>query len=365
MTSVEHQPDSYEHEPRKWEALSAFVKDWIEHASMQIEGLTSEQVGEVVAQLNDKLRDEGLIGAWMQVKTGMAGFYGKALTENGVEDVPVVDIKLLEKDVFEGEFKGCVAMELSQAPGTHLLFYEVGISDDNGGVNLRAPVDGSKVKVDYEEEDTWEEDMRSAFTILESVEDEEYSAIVEDLQDVFWNTEAPLLQRIREIGFYTTELLTLSEYMQRDDQQAALGSVLLGSLEDELSYKVAGLSVTEVQRDSAPDTLSATSRHEPRVMRPVGIRYVTNFEVTGVDGDMTSIQPGDTPQPAFVFYDVMGKTEVNYPLRFITSIEDLEYNHALGSTRSVFAKSKNGFRQHDKTCGEQIHDYWQNYASGV
>lgn len=370
MTNPEYTEASPERHLPQWEAFDKHVRERIECTSSVLEIADDIVAAHETASLNKLLKSEGLLGIPMQVQTSLPTFLEYTLTENGVTETPLISAELMKKTAFTGTFKGCVVMGL-QAEPTNLLFYEVELSkSDESKVVLRAPVEDSKVKVEYPDLDDWDEEARGAFAVLETVEDEDYQSAVEGLAEAFWNTDQPLVIRLRTIGIHACELLAHETHLESQELQAALGTILLCSLDEDLAYRVKGVYVDESgERDGVPVIKAAYSERD-RIMRPVGVRYVTNFDVITANEKVVDAQVGTTMQPAFTFFDTKARVELDYPMRFLALIEEHEHDTdatRLDTVRQLGSASINraATMENGKTCGEWTREYSQKYADGV
>lgn len=365
MTLPEYANDAYEQPTPRWEQVDTYIQNRIESTAVAIEFADEQVVAQKVTELNKFLKNEGNMNISARVQTRLPLFLGKKLTESGVEDYPVIDKDYLSRNTFEGVLMGCVSARL-ESDDMNLLFYDVKISDDYNGLHLQAPVDGSSIEISYPTDDSWEEDVRGAFAVLETIEDETYREVVEELERIFWDTNQPLVERLQMIGVYTIELLAHDATIGSDEFVKALGVIIGESIEKDLHYRAKGCAAHEVRTENGTLIVDAINQTEFRILQPVGVRYISNFEILSSSGGGMELKLGDTLQPAFVFFDIKERTEVDYPLRYLAAIEEVEYSGASQqqTTEPQYLNRLAGLTN-GKTCGEIYREYWQNHNDGV
>lgn len=361
MTSAEHQSTSPEHRMPKWEMLDQYVRERVVSTAVAIEFASAASAHAQVQQLNNHFISDGLIGLPAKVEAEYVSFIHTYLTDDGVREESIIDIDLMKRKEHVGVFKGCVFDSLQLEDPVNILFYNIELETKGGSqFHLRVPVDHSSIKVEYDTGDNWDKEVDGAFAVLETVEDREYQEIVEGLRDAYWNTDQPMTLRLRTLGIHASELLAHPQHVVSRDTVDALGTILLCSLDEELLYEVSGLSVDETRLVSGQPVVKVWNEQELRVFKPVGIRYVTNFEVVKGGEDVVGVALSDTLQPAFVFFDVKARTEVDYPLRFLVSIDEHEYDEvSFHASHSVSVRTSIYGAIGEKTCGELSYEYNQ------
>lgn len=358
MTSPEQSDNKFEHITDGWSELDPYVQRLVRSAAVSVEFANAETVQRQLLQLNNYFVSEGLISLPARVKTGLPTFMSVSLDEDGVQDIPVVDAELIGKKEYEGIFRGCVIREVAGDQPMNLLFYDIELEHDRyQPLRINVLVDEANVQVLYPETDNWDEEVAGAFAVLETVDDEEYQATVEGLQEAFYDTDQPMELRLTTLGIHATVLLAHEKHVESGDIVEALGEILMGSLDEELLYSVRGYAVDETRKEDGRPVVAVTKKQKDRIVKPVGIRYVTNFEITQADNKTIDIQLTNALQPAFVFYDVKEDAEFYYPLRYIANVKEFDYNDEQAYDISEASVRYTYGAIGQKTCGELSHEF--------
>lgn len=360
MTSSERQFDSSEHHTPKWQMLDPFIRKRIGSTDASIESTGERDTQRQLHTLHNNFISEGLIGLLSKVKSEYALFVCTQITEEGVGEVPVYDIDLRSQNEFIGVFKGCVADRIELDTSMNLLFYNIELNVEGyDQLFVRVPVNEGSIMVEYDDSDNWDKEVDGAFAVLETVDDDAYKAIVEGLRDAYWNTDQIMKLRLRTIGIYATELLSHPLHVESSETTEALNTILLCSVDEEAVYKVAGLTLDETRERGGAPLVNVTNRRKPRALKPVGVRYVTNFELKNHDGEEVDITLTNALQPALTFFDVKERVELDYPFRFLADIEAFDYDEdSLLDVHSVNPVTTNYYGAiGQKTCGELSHEY--------
>lgn len=360
MTSAEYTDNSFEN-IHKWESLEKHVRDWIERASERIEKANPATIAKEMKYLNENLRAEGLIDLPMQVSTGLPMFTGRTLTLEGVEEGPVFPIDYMKQDQFEGTFRGCAARPVQSDTDMTLIFYDVEISEDEN-IHLEAPVDGSRVKIERVDADSWEEEVHAAFTVLETVDEEQYAECVNELRKAFWNTGESMLTRMKNLGFHSIALLSSELHKDPENElNEALGLILACSIDQDSLYEVRGVDMHETVNDQGQEVMYLRQMSRERIVKPIEIQYLTYFEVLGVKGEQLDVQILNAVQPVYIFFDPRERQEIAIPLRYFASIKESEHDEEslfslprpIGASEvGQYIQNRNGM-----TCGELSHEY--------
>lgn len=267
--------------------------------------------------LNENLRAEGLLDLPMQVSTGLPMFTGRTLTLEGVEESPVFPIDLMKQDQFEGTFRGCTARPVQSDTDMILIFYDVEISEDEN-IHLEAPVDGSKVKIERADADSWEQEVHGAFAVLETVDDEDYAECVNELRKAFWNTGESMLTRMKNLGFHSIALLSSELHKESGGElNEALELILASSIDQDVLYEVRGIDMHETVNDKGQDVIYLKQMSRERIVKPIEIQYLTYFEVLDVQGEQVDVQLMNAIQPVYIFLDPRERQEVAIPFRYL------------------------------------------------
>ena len=160
--------------------------------------------------------------------------------------------------------------------------------------------------------------------MLEAVDDTDYKQSVMALQTEYWNTGGALLTRLKSIGIFSSALL--AHPLNDDTLEEAIGTVVAFSLEDHMTYKLAGVRVSDEVDEDGEEALGLVSVRSPQYMQRATVRLVDNFDFTEDHRGEFDINATDTYQPAFVFFNLQKRIEEVFPLRFLSQIEEYEYD---------------------------------------
>lgn len=354
MTEFESTHNSNEHVSHEWQRIDRFVKDKIAQTAQFVEYATPEIVQEQIALLNNFFKSESMIGLDASLTSGMPLFIGKQLTSEGVTDYSIIDKNLIGNGVFYGTFQGCVAQPIQADKEATMLMFDIAVDDHPDGLHIQAPAEFSELQVKYPTlGDTWEENVDGAFSVLETIEDDELRGSVDGLMEAFWNTDQPLLLRIRTIGLFAIEIAAHKEVADFQEAQDALDTILDSVLEDELLYSVQGLQTDEIAYENGESDIDTIDLRNPLVLKPHTISWMSNFEITGTTEGEIDIEVDELKQPVLVFIDPKHRVTVNFPWRYITHIEEHEFDHTYGGTVRTVGRSKSVLGQYDGvSCGE-------------
>lgn len=347
----------------EWVVFDPFLKKRVREVSAGAVDTPTGARGEV-AQLNKLFESEGIIGQQVRLDTDIPMIVGSTVTDNGVVNETVVDTELIGREYHQGTFLGCEVLFGSEDPSRPYLLYAVEIEKGSyDRLVVKGLIESSDVLLQEKgtgdadaEKDEDDEIILEAFEILEAVQDEAYQQDVRALQAEFWNTDSDLLQRLKVMGIIATALLASSE--NDDDREEAIGTIIAYSLEEHMTYAVTGVCAQEIKTESGEEMVSLRAVHGKQFMQRATVRLIDDFELGADDSGDFDIRLTGEFQPAFVFFNIRERIEQTYPLRFLSYIEEEEYDPAVFEKDSYEVAAQRyapsgGFKTH----GEQYREY--------
>lgn len=344
-----------------WTALDRYVRDKIRITAARIERADEFTAFVEVEKLNTFLKSESLMGARTRLQSEFATIFQESEEYDGALDMPVDNPNQWGDGQFVGELKGCVSIALKSQSNMRALLYDLAVDNGEEFVRIHAPVDGSKIEIDYEdEEDEIEREVHNAFTLLEAVADEDYQAVMQDFQNAYWDTSAPLVIRLRSLAEHATELLTYEEKTGELDRVRAIIDILKYSVEAEISYEIKGYTHNEM-RDEKGGLGHWIGKGNTFVGRPEKIDLIPNFTVNYIDGHVVKTTGAVGIQPVLTLIDTRTNEPVSLPMRYIAVVREWEYiGNALTGTRSIEAIGRAATTGDFETHGEWYYRYKQD-----
>jgi hypothetical protein len=324
MTNIDHHEHPPFKQPERWVKLDKYLKKEVAKTS----GLVSRGDGaadEEVTRLNKIFESEGILGQVVASDADIPFVVGSMVTDSGVVEETVVSVDMLKEERYQGIFRGCrierVGFEQGDAHLVYILEAEKGSYDL---LLIKILTSDGDIYVEEQERDEVDEIVIDAFRVLEVVEDEEYKQSVMGLQAEYWNTGGDLLTRLKSIGIFSSALL--AHPLNDDSLEEAIGTVVAFSLEDNMTYKLTGVRASDEVDEGGEEALGVVSVYTPQYMQRATVRLVDNFDFNETETGEPDINCTGTYQPAFVFLNLQKRIEEVFPLRFLSKIEEYEYD---------------------------------------
>ena len=362
MTDIDNQEHSPNNQPDRWAKLDKYLEKKVAEASRAVSrGMRG--AAEDVEQLNKIFESEGLIGLPAYTDADIPLVVGSTVTDNGVIEEAVVSVDMIKAKKYSGTFCGCVIERSGSGDSDAHLMYV--LEADKGSYDqllVKFLTDDGRLYVEEQQKtDELDEIVTEAFEILEAVKDEQYSNDVSSLQLEYWNTGGDLLTRLKSIGIFASSLL--AHPLSNDELEEAIGTIVAFCLEDNMTYKLAGIRVSDEVDEDGEEALGVVSVYSPQYMQRATVRLVDNFDFSESEQGGPDIICTNTYQPAFVFFNLQKRVEEVFPLRFLSQIEEYEYNSDdfVDNSYEVAARHyapAGGFMTH----GEIYREYMQREA---